>query len=96
MATTLHGSARTTPRLRADLQTSKESMRTLAAKYGLNPKTVAKWRKRTGTADAPMGPRSRRTAALTAAEEAMVVDCAVARSCRSTTCSAAYATTCPS
>ncbi len=74
MATTLHGSARTTPRLRADLQASKESTRALAAKYGLNPKTVAKWRKRTDTADAPMGPRSRRTVALTAAEEAMVVE----------------------
>ena len=28
--------------------------------YGLNPKTVAKWLGRTGTADAPMGPTSRR------------------------------------
>lgn len=26
----------------------------LAARYGLNPKTVAKWRGRTTTADAPM------------------------------------------
>lgn len=74
MAKALYGSARTTPRLRADLQASKESTRSLAAEYGLNPKTVAKWRKRTDTADAPMGPRSRRTVALTAAEEAMVVE----------------------
>jgi hypothetical protein len=28
----------------------------LAARYGLNPKTVAKWRRRGSTADAPMGP----------------------------------------
>ena len=33
-----------------------------------------KWRQRADTADAPMGPRSRRMAALTAAEEAMVVE----------------------
>ena len=46
MASVLHGSARTTPRVRAELQASKESTRTLAARYGVNPKTVAKWKKR--------------------------------------------------
>ena len=74
MAKALHGSARTTPRLRADLQASKESTRSLATKYGLNLKTVVKWRQRTDTADAPMGPRQRRSAALNAAEESMVVE----------------------
>jgi DNA-binding XRE family transcriptional regulator len=52
MASVLHGSARTTPRVRAELQASKESTRTLAARYGVNPKTVAKWKKRTSTVDA--------------------------------------------
>ena len=51
MATGLHGAARTTPRVRAELQGSKESTRALAARYGLNAKTVAKWRKRSSTAD---------------------------------------------
>lgn len=46
MAAVLHGTARTTPRVRAEVQTSKDSTRTLAARYGLNPKTVAKWRGR--------------------------------------------------
>lgn len=55
MAGILHGSVRTTPRVRAELQASKESTRPLAEHYGLYPKTVAKWRKRTMTADAPMG-----------------------------------------
>ena len=55
MAKALHGSARTTPRLRADLQASQESTRSLATRYGLNPNTVAKWRRRTDTVDAPMG-----------------------------------------
>ena len=59
MGSVLHGSARTTPRLRAELQASQESTRSLAARYGLNPKTVAKWRERTTTADAPMGRKSR-------------------------------------
>ena len=43
---------------RAELQASKESARSLAARYDLNPKTVRKWRQRTTTADAPMGPKA--------------------------------------
>ena len=74
MASVLHGSARTTPRLRAEFQASKESSRTLAARYGVNPKTVDKWRKRTGTADAPMGPKTPKSTVLTPAEEAIVVE----------------------
>jgi transposase InsO family protein len=74
MAGGLHGSARTTPRVRAELQASKEGCRTLAARYGLNPKTVAKWRGRSSTADARMGPSQPRSTVLTEAEEAMVVE----------------------
>ena len=73
MASVLHGSARTTPRIRAELQASKESARSLAARYDLNPKTVRKWRRRTTTADAPMGPKARKSTVLTPAEEAIVV-----------------------
>src|ERR687893_1276566 len=74
MAAGLHGSARTTPRVRAELQRAEEGTRALAARYGLNPKTVAKWRGRAGTADAPMGPRQPRSSVLTEAEEAIVVE----------------------
>jgi len=74
LGSVLHGSARTTPRVRAELQASKESARALAVRYGLNPKTVAKWRKRTSTTDAPMGPSVVRSTVLTPAEEAMVVE----------------------
>ena len=74
MAGLLHGSARTTPRVRAELQASKESTRSLAEQYGLNPKTVAKWRQRSTTDDAPMGPRAPRSSVLTSAEEAIVVE----------------------
>ena len=73
MASVLHGSARTTPRIRAELQASKESGRSLAARYDLNPKTVRKWRRRTTTADAPMGPKARKSTVLTPTEEAIVV-----------------------
>src|SRR5918912_1113558 len=74
MAAGLHGSARTTPRVRAELQASEAPTRALAARYGLNPKTVAKWRKRTTTADQPMGPKRPRSTTLTEAEEAIVVE----------------------
>src|SRR6185436_16986211 len=50
------------------------STRALAARYGLNPKTVAKWRARSDTADAPMGPHRPRSTVLTEAEEAIVVE----------------------
>jgi hypothetical protein len=58
MAADLHGSARTTPRVRAELQASQETTRALAATYGLNETTVATCRHSTFTADEPMGPRS--------------------------------------
>ena len=74
MAAGLHGSARTTPRVRAELQRSQATTRRLAARYGLNPKTVAKWRRRTTTADRPMGPARPRSTVLTEAEEAIVVE----------------------
>src|SRR3712207_4810213 len=74
MAAGLHGSARTTPRVRAELQGSKEATRALAAQYGLNPKTVAKGRKRTTTADQPMGPSRPRSTVLSELEQAIIVE----------------------
>jgi transposase-like protein len=74
MAGVLHGSARTTPRVRAELQAAKTSSRALAAQYGINPKTVLKWRNRDVTADAAMGPKTPQSTVLTPAEEAIVVE----------------------
>ena len=74
MAAGLHGSARTAPRVRAELQAAQETTRALVARYGLNPKTVAKWRKRATTADRPMGPARPRSTVLSEVEEAIVVD----------------------
>ena len=74
MAAVLHGSARTTPRVRAELQASQEATSTLAQRYGLSRTTVAKWRTRTTTEDAPMGPSAPHSTVLTLAEEAMVVE----------------------
>lgn len=74
MASVLHGCARTTPRVRAELQASQASTRALAARYGLNPKTVAKWRKRDSVEDAPMGPKVRRSSVLSAEDEAKIAE----------------------
>ncbi len=74
MAGVLHGSARTPPRVRAELQASQETTSVLARRYGQSRTTVAKWRGRTSTSDAPMGPRDARSTVLTLAEEAMVVE----------------------
>ena len=51
----------------------EKSTRALAVRYGLNPKTVAKWRKQVTTADAPMGAKAPKSTVLTLAEEAIVV-----------------------
>ena len=47
MGQILHGSATTTEAIRRAIQNSQESLRALARRYGINPKTVAKWKKRT-------------------------------------------------
>src|SRR4051794_37720998 len=75
MAAGIHGSARTTPRVLAELPRPQEATRLLAAHYRLNPKTVAKWRrKRTSAADAaPMGPSRPHSSVLTETEEAAIV-----------------------
>jgi hypothetical protein len=45
----------------------------LSERYGINPKTVQKWRKRGSVEDAPMGPKDRRSTVLSSAEEALIV-----------------------
>lgn len=73
MAQVLHGSARTTQETRRAIQESKESLKTLSERYGVNIKTVAKWRKRDTVEDAAMGPKNPRSTVLTVEEEAMIV-----------------------
>ena len=72
MGQVLHGSARTTQAIRTAIQRSQESLQTLATRHGINPKTVAKWRKRATTADAAMGPTPASTV-LTTEQEAIAV-----------------------
>ena len=73
MGQLLHGSARTTAAVRRAIQQSQERITTLAERYHLNPKTVAKWKKRTHVHDAPMGPKTPRSTVLTLEEEALII-----------------------
>jgi transposase InsO family protein len=73
MGQVLHGSATTTEAVRRAIQHSQASLRTLARRYGINQKTVAKWKKRTATADLPTGPKVARSTVLSIDEEAVIV-----------------------
>ena len=55
MGQVLHGCARTTAAVRRAIQHSQKSLNGLAEQYGINPKTVAKWKKRGFANDPPMG-----------------------------------------
>ncbi|TVR10168.1 MAG: helix-turn-helix domain-containing protein, partial [Salinarimonadaceae bacterium] len=68
-----HGSATTTAAVRRAIQHSQESLRALARRYGINPKTVSKWRARASVADARTGPKEPRSTVLSLEEEAVVV-----------------------
>jgi transposase-like protein len=70
MGQILHGSATTTHAVRAAIQRSQAAIKELAAQYGLDPKTVAKWKKRAFVHDAAMRPKQVRSSVLTQDEEA--------------------------
>jgi transposase InsO family protein len=48
-------------------------LRALARRHSINPKTVAKWKKRTHVSDLPMGPKQPHSTVLTSEEEAACV-----------------------
>ena len=62
MGSVLHANAKTTPRIREEIQNSKESIAALAKRLSLNPKTVLKWRQRRGSVvdkrSGPIKPKS--------------------------------------
>ena len=73
MGQVLHGSATTTEAIRRAIQHSQESLRALSRRYGINPKTVAKWKSRAAVADQRTGPKDPRSTVLSPEEEAIVV-----------------------
>src|SRR5271170_4478768 len=73
MGQVLHGCATTTEAIRRAIQHSQESLRRLSRLYGINPKTVAKWKKRGSVADLPTGPKEAKSTVLSVEDEAIVV-----------------------
>nr|WP_306267101.1 IS481 family transposase [Pararhizobium sp. IMCC3301] len=73
MGQVLHGSATTTHAIRAAIQRSQASASDLSETYGVNPKTVLKWKKRTCVEDRKTGPKQPQSTVLSKIEEAAIV-----------------------
>ncbi len=73
MGQVLHGCATTTEAVRRAIQHSQESLKALSKRHGINPKTVAKWKRRTSTSDHPTGPRQAKSTVLSLEDEAIIV-----------------------
>jgi hypothetical protein len=73
MGQVLHSCATTTEAIRRAIQHSQASLRQLARRYGINPKTARKWRARSSVADLRTGPKDPRSTILSSEEEAIVV-----------------------
>ncbi len=58
------GAPGTTEAVRRTRQHRRESLRGLAKHHGINPKTVAKWKKRTSVQDERTGPKEPRSTVL--------------------------------
>lgn len=73
MGQVLHGCATTTEAVRRAIQNSQESLRGLAKRYGINQKTVAKWKQRETVTDLPTGPKEAKSTVLSIEDEAIIV-----------------------
>ena len=73
MGQVLHGGATTTEAIRRATHHSQASLGALAKRYGIDQKTVVKWKQRTSVADLPTGPKQARSTVLSIEEEAIAV-----------------------
>ena len=73
MGQILHGSARTTSAICRAIQDSEESLRSLARRYGVNQKTIIKWKHRKSVEDIPTGPKDAKSTVLSVEQEAIIV-----------------------
>ena len=61
MGSILHGNAKTTPRIRKEIQESQESLAKLAKRYAINEKTVLYWKHASTVEDKKCGPKTRKS-----------------------------------
>lgn len=69
-----HANAKTTPRVRQEIQESSETISELAARLSLNPKTISKWKNAGRTRDKKSGPTIPRSTVLTEQEEQVICE----------------------
>jgi len=69
-----HSNAKTTPRIRKEIQESNETIAELAARLSLNPKTVIKWKNAKRTTDKKSGPTTPKSTVLTEQEEQIICE----------------------
>jgi transposase-like protein len=74
MGQILHGTATTTHAIREKIQDSQESLVKLAKRYGINLKTVQKWRQRESVEDLKCVSKPGQGSVLTAVDEAVIVE----------------------
>lgn len=73
LASRTHGSATTTPSVREAIQASEEKNTVLAKRYGVDRKTIAKWKARKFSSDVRMGPKNPRSKFLTLDDEVIIL-----------------------
>lgn len=69
-----HANARTTARIRQEIQNSSQSLVALAKRYGINPKTVLHWKHAEGVCDKKSGPTNPCSTVLSATEEQIICE----------------------
>ena len=69
-----HANAKTTPRVRKEIQESSETITELASRLSLNPKTVTKWKNAGRTTDKRSGPTNPKSTVLTEQEEQIICE----------------------
>ncbi|MEM9424349.1 MAG: IS481 family transposase [Spirochaetota bacterium] len=73
MGSVLHPNAKTTPRIRKEIQESTESALLLAKRYSVNVKTIYRWRRANSTQDSKSGPKTVRSS-LTEQEQQIICE----------------------
>jgi hypothetical protein len=68
MGSILHANAKTTPRIRQEIQNSTASITLLAKHYNLNHKMVIRWKNADSVSDKKSGPKIRKSV-LTSLEQ---------------------------
>ena len=74
MGNILHSNAKTTPRIRKEIQESNQTLKALAKHYNLNVKTVAKWKNQERITDKKSGPTNPKSTVLTEVEENIICE----------------------